>query len=60
MTRMFGWMAIVMRHTKRRLTLESRQVTPLDLYFSAGKSVPVLDLQGEHNAVTVKERLSQR
>ena len=32
----------------------ARQVTPVDEYFSAGTTVPILDLQAEHDAVVVK------
>jgi pimeloyl-ACP methyl ester carboxylesterase len=31
----------------------ARRVTPVDDYFSAGKRVPILDLQAEHDAVVI-------
>jgi pimeloyl-ACP methyl ester carboxylesterase len=42
-------------HEAHKAQAHARQVTPIDLYFSAGKSVPLLDLQGEHDAVVVKD-----
>lgn len=32
----------------------ARNVTPIDSYYAAGNRVPILDLQGEHDAVVVK------
>ena len=31
----------------------AREYTPIDDYFSAGRSVPILDLQAQHDAVVV-------
>ncbi|EWZ48942.1 hypothetical protein FOZG_04408 [Fusarium oxysporum Fo47] len=33
----------------------ARMCTPVDKYFSAGETVPILDLQAEHDAVVVKD-----
>src|SRR5690606_27867392 len=33
----------------------ARRVTPVDAYFSAGDHVPILDLQGEFDAVVVRD-----
>ncbi|KAL5608570.1 hypothetical protein FOVSG1_003251 [Fusarium oxysporum f. sp. vasinfectum] len=33
----------------------ARMYTPVDKYFSAGETVPILDLQAEHDAVVVKD-----
>ena len=32
----------------------ARNVTPIDSYYAAGDTVPILDLQGQHDAVVVK------
>jgi pimeloyl-ACP methyl ester carboxylesterase len=42
-------------HDAHKAQAHARQVTPIDLYFSAGTTVPLLDLQGEHDAVVVKD-----
>jgi len=48
--RLDGW-----HHEAHRAQAHARQVTPIDLYFSAGKTVPLLDLQGEHDAVVIMD-----
>lgn len=35
----------------------ARNVTPVDSYYAGGTTVPILDLQGEHDAVVVKNVL---
>ena len=37
----------------------ARIVTPIDEYFSGGKTVPILDLQGEYDAVVVKNVMKE-
>lgn len=44
-------------HETHDAQAHARNVTPINTYFSAGKSVPILDLQGEHDAVVVKNVL---
>ena len=44
-------------HETHDAQAHARNVTPIDTYFSAGKTVPILDLQGEHDAVVVKNVL---
>jgi pimeloyl-ACP methyl ester carboxylesterase len=44
-------------HNTHDAQAHARNVTPIDSYFSAGKTVPILDLQGEHDAVVVKNVL---
>ncbi|KAJ4113913.1 hypothetical protein NW768_011443 [Fusarium equiseti] len=45
-----GW-----NEAAHRAQAHARMYTPVDEYFSAGKMVPILDLQAEHDAVVVKD-----
>jgi pimeloyl-ACP methyl ester carboxylesterase len=45
-----GWHAAT-----HRAQAHARDFTPIDEYFSAGDTVPLLDLQAEHDAVVVKD-----
>ncbi|WP_083672020.1 alpha/beta fold hydrolase [Sphingomonas montana] len=44
-------------HATHDAQAHARIITPIDSYYSGGKTVPILDLQGEHDAVVVKNVL---